>query len=427
MSENERKQQTASREEFQRSLVLLDEAVSWEIRDGILKVLLLPVAIVLLSLSPLGWFGRALVGVVWIAGGLTVFRKHSRLKTLRVKLVEQMNRATKNHVRAEKLYGLSILDPLTGLYNRRFGETRLKEEIARAGEVSDPLLLLAIDFDRFKQINDTYGHAAGDLALKAFSRSLRRAVRACDVPIRVGGDEFLVILPECPPDKVPLIMSRMGTISFTVDGKQIPVCFSYGLAQHQPQDTPDEMIKRADERLYAKKAERKAAAAAQLPPAAEPAREESVAPVYAASLVPARCDAPSASIPQPEDEPAFVRRSVRVPKRIPILLIGNELTGKTIMENTKTVDLSRYGLALVSRHKLALDQEITARCLETNREADAKVVRVISSQLDSYIYGLAFVGSTVEIGGVEIPAFSESEREAERDLFPRIRRVYAEV
>jgi len=432
MSENERKQQTASREEFQRSLVLLDEALSWEIRDGIMKVLFLPVAIGLLSLSPLVWFGRALVGMVWIAGGLTVFRQHGSLKTLRVKLVEQMDRATKNHVRTEKLYGLSILDPLTGLYNRRFGETRLKEEIDRAGEVSDPLLLLAIDFDRFKQINDTYGHAAGDLALKAFSRSLKRAVRACDVPIRVGGDEFLVILPECPPDKVPLIIARMGAVSFPVDGKQIPVCFSYGLAQHQPQDTPEEMIKRADERLYAKKAERKAAekkaaAAAQLPPAAEPAREESVTPVYAASLVPARCDAPSASISQPEAEPVFVRRSVRVPKSIPILLIGSDLTGKMCMEKTKTVDLSRYGLALVSRHKLALDQEITVRCLETNREANAKVVRVISSQLNSHTYGLAFVGSTVEICGVEIPALSESEREAERDLLPRIRRVYAEV
>src|SRR5579862_9579344 len=109
MSENERKQQTASREEFQRSLVLLDEALSWEIRDGIMKVLFLPVAIGLLSLSPLVWFGRALVGMVWIAGGLTVFRQHGSLKTLRVKLVEQMDRATKNHVRTEKLYGLSIL------------------------------------------------------------------------------------------------------------------------------------------------------------------------------------------------------------------------------------------------------------------------------------------------------------------------------
>src|SRR5580700_3016018 len=196
MSSSARKTETASYKEFQGSLGLLDVAASWELWDGILGILLLPVAIAALSIPGLGLYGRASLGLMWIVNGLTLYNQRRRLKVLRAKLVEQMDGATKNHARAEKLYGLSILDPLTGLYNRRFGQTRLSEEIARAGEVSDPLLLLAIDFDRFKQINDQYGHAAGDLALKAFSRSLRRAVRACDVPIRVGGDEFLVILPE---------------------------------------------------------------------------------------------------------------------------------------------------------------------------------------------------------------------------------------
>jgi len=405
MSSSTRKTETASHQEFQGSLRLLDVAASWELWDGILRILLLPVTIAAFSIPGLGLYGRASLGVLWIVSGLTLYHQRSRLKMLRAGLVEQMDGATKNHARAEKLYGLSILDPLTGLYNRRFGQTRLDEEIARAGEVSDPLLLLAIDFDRFKEINDRLGHAAGDLALMTFSRRLQRAIRACDVPIRLGGDEFLVILPECPPDKVPLIMSRMGKITFPLDGRQIPVSFSYGLAQHQFNDTPETMVKRADERLYAAKAQRKTAAA-ELPAATETIRIESGAEASSHD------HAYSGAISLAEAEGAPVRLSVRQPKRIDILLIGNDLGGASFVEPTGTVDLSRHGISLVSRHKLDLEQEVVVRSPETNRETEAKVVRVISSHSDSHTYGLAFVGATIEIFGVEIPALlGESEDE----------------
>ena len=405
MSSSARKTETASYKEFQGSLHLLGVAASWELWDGLLRILLLPLAIAAFAIPGLGLYGRASLGVLWIVSGLTLYRQQRRLKALRAKLVEQMDGATKNHARAEKLYGLSILDPLTGLYNRRFGQTRLSEEIARAGEVSDPLLLLAIDFDRFKQINDQYGHAAGDLALMTFSRRLQRAIRACDVPIRVGGDEFLVILPECPPDKVPLIMSRMGKISFPLDGKQIPVTFSYGLAQHQFNDTPETMVERADERLYAAKAQRKAAAAVTGTISAESGAETSP-----------HDHTTSDSISLTEAAGAPVRLSVRQPKRIDILLIGSDLGGSSFVEPTGTVDLSRHGISLVSRHKLDLEQEVVVRCPETNRETEAKVVRVINSHSDSHTYGLAFVGTTIEIFGVEIPALLGEAEEQEEEV-----------
>ncbi len=171
-----------------------------------LLILLLPVTIVLLSFplpfSKLGlfqgfdasWIVRGLLSVMWIVLGVTFYQQRSHLRVLRNDLIAQLDRATRSQVRAEQFYGMSILDPLTGLYNRRFGETRLAEEIKRAQGSREPLIVLAIDFDRFKHINDKYGHAGGDLALKEFSRRLQRAVRACDVPIRIGGDEFLVIL-----------------------------------------------------------------------------------------------------------------------------------------------------------------------------------------------------------------------------------------
>jgi diguanylate cyclase (GGDEF)-like protein len=264
MSSNRRGSETTSRQEFQHSLQLLDQCRSWFIWGSIALICLLPVAIVLLSLptrlaqlGPLqaSVIARGLLGLMWAMSILTL-RQQWRLKLLRERLIEQMDAATKHRLRAEKFYGMSILDPLTGLYNRRFGESRLQEEIARAEKSGEPLLVLALDFDRFKEINDRYGHAAGDMALKLFSRRLQRAIRACDIPIRVGGDEFLVILPECLPDKVELILSRMKSLEVNLDGQKIPVLFSRGVAQYQVNDTPETIIRRADERLYAEKSKR---------------------------------------------------------------------------------------------------------------------------------------------------------------------------
>jgi diguanylate cyclase (GGDEF)-like protein len=175
------------------------------------------------------------------------------LKKVRDRLNEQLQHSIKQRKRAEKLYGLSILDPLTGLHNRRFGEERLGEEIERAEKSSDPLALIIFDLDHFKEINDQFGHAAGDAALKEFSRQLKKAVRACDVPVRIGGDEFLVILPDCPRDRVNAILSRLGAPEVWVDATKIPIKYSVGRSQYQFTDTIETMLKRADEVLYSQK------------------------------------------------------------------------------------------------------------------------------------------------------------------------------
>jgi diguanylate cyclase (GGDEF)-like protein len=267
MPSDRRKSEPTDRQEVQNSLRLLDRCTSWLLGSSILTVLLLPGAIVLLLFPGLlaqfdtlrepnaGFVVCGLLSLLWVVNMCTLLWQH-HLKLLRKHLVEQIDAATKHRVRADALYGLSILDPLTGLYNRRFGETRLREEIGRAEKTGEPLLVLALDFDRFKEINDQHGHAAGDLALKTFSRRLQRAIRACDVPIRVGGDEFLVILPDCLPDKVQMILSRLHPVEVNLGGQKIQVSFSRGVAQYQVNDTPETMIGRADERLYAEKENR---------------------------------------------------------------------------------------------------------------------------------------------------------------------------
>ena len=89
----------------------------------------------------------------------------------------------------------SIRDPLTGLYNRRYLEETLERELARARRAGQPVSVIMVDLDRFKRINDSYGHEAGDYLLQMMARTLQRSVRAEDIVCRYGGEEFTIILP----------------------------------------------------------------------------------------------------------------------------------------------------------------------------------------------------------------------------------------
>jgi diguanylate cyclase (GGDEF)-like protein len=179
--------------------------------------------------------------------------RHHECRSL---VLKQLEVTAKDRVKTTRLYDLSILDPLTGLHNRRFGEQCLKEAIDRSRAGGESLAVVLIDLDYFKEINDKFGHAVGDLALKEFSRSLRKAIRACDTPVRLGGDEFMLVLPECPRDKVNVILERIGTPAIHCDGIKIHVCSSSGSAQYEYGDTSETILARADEVLYAKKAAR---------------------------------------------------------------------------------------------------------------------------------------------------------------------------
>jgi diguanylate cyclase (GGDEF)-like protein len=223
-----------------------------------LVVLMIAVGVVfwLLSVSN-NYIGMKLFLVVLILATLLGHcYQMIRLHECGTLVLKHLEITAKDRAKTNRLYDLSILDPLTGLHNRRFAEQCLQEAVDRSRKTGDCLAVVLIDLDYFKEINDQFGHAIGDLALKEFSRSLRKAMRAFDTPVRLGGDEFLLVLPDCPRDKVSVILQRIGTPAIQCDGITIHICYSSGSAQYEYADTVETLISRADEFLYAKKAAR---------------------------------------------------------------------------------------------------------------------------------------------------------------------------
>jgi diguanylate cyclase (GGDEF)-like protein len=253
--------------EVRENLRVLDRRNWWHWWNTVLVIMLLTGAIAALTLPKIlsnkeissqlqiEIAVRGLLGVVLIFNIYMLYQQHL-LARLRNYLSSQMEVATEQRVRAEAFYELAILDPLTGLYNRRFSEEKLRTEIARADRCGNPLVVILLDLDNFKDINDRYGHSAGDLILQEFARRLSKGTRGSDVAVRLGGDEFLVILPECPPEKIDIVLSRLTEFEVETGQDRIPVSSSRGWAQYELADTAEQLIRRADEALYANKAMR---------------------------------------------------------------------------------------------------------------------------------------------------------------------------
>ncbi len=152
-----------------------------------------------------------------------------------------------------QLHRLAMHDPLTGLYNRRFIEEHMALEFERSDRREYALTLLTLDLNNFKEINDQYGHAGGDLVLREFANQLKKACRGCDLAARIGGDEFMLLLPECLPGQAPVILARLTGLHVDCAGTKIPVTFAAGWAEHQTGEQPADLLDRADKNLYAEK------------------------------------------------------------------------------------------------------------------------------------------------------------------------------
>ncbi|MGA8222160.1 MAG: GGDEF domain-containing protein [Candidatus Acidiferrales bacterium] len=195
---------------------------------------------------------RALVGVVLLFSVYLVYQQ-VLIHRLRHGLADQIESLAKVESLASEVYKLAALDQLTGLYNRRSGEQRLAQEISRAQRHGRPLTILLMDLDGLKQVNDKYGHAAGDLVIKGFAERLQRAIRGSDLAVRLGGDEFMALLPECRADEVRHVLARVEGLELVYNNEKIRCAFSRGWTDYKLGESPQDLLKRADDALYENK------------------------------------------------------------------------------------------------------------------------------------------------------------------------------
>lgn len=255
-------------QEIHASLRKLERRDWWLWAIAILVMMLLTLAIFSLSFPGLMQFSdpvfqfslneavRGIAGLVLLFNSYTIYQQ-VQIKKLRRQLSEQLDSMSRLFLRAEEFQKQATIDPLTGLYNRRFGEQRLTAEASRSHRHGHPLTVISFDLNKFKEINDSYGHSAGDDALREFAKRLGAAIRVSDVAVRMGGDEFLAILPECPIERIQTMLDRLQDITITNDGREVPVTFSAGWVGYEQGETTEKFLERADKLLYADKRARK--------------------------------------------------------------------------------------------------------------------------------------------------------------------------
>lgn len=163
--------------------------------------------------------------------------------------------------RLEESMELAVVDPLTGLHNRRYMEEHLRILVAQAVRSGRPLSLLMADIDHFKAVNDTWGHDVGDKVLRQVAQRFRQNIRSMDLACRFGGEEFVAIMPDLDLERALQVGERLrasiaGDVFAVGPGRPLQVTASVGLAALEGwDDTPDSLIKRADQALYAAKRE----------------------------------------------------------------------------------------------------------------------------------------------------------------------------
>ncbi len=175
-------------------------------------------------------------------------------------LMQGLGLALNNALLHDDLQRVAALDPLTGIYNRRFGFKRLEEELNRADRNHTPLAVLMLDLDHFKRVNDTYGHLSGDKVLIRFANLCRESLREGDVLLRYGGEEFVVVLPgaglQDARDVAERIRFAIGQSKINIGDQALQVTSSIGIAATSGQKpiTAEDLVAQADMRLYMAKA-----------------------------------------------------------------------------------------------------------------------------------------------------------------------------
>ncbi|MDQ4121973.1 MAG: diguanylate cyclase [Acidobacteriota bacterium] len=206
---------------------------------------------------PLSIGGR-IIGVLNVTdkriGGILDELDLQLLEAIAPQIAFALDRASTKQ-RAGEYKAASITDALTGLRNRRYLEGRLDEEIRRSQRHGYPVSFMMIDVDFFKKYNDTFGHQAGDEALRIVANCLRSTLRGADVAVRYGGEEFSILLPQTTQSEARVIAERIRRRIEATNFPHDKVTISGGIVAFTPQghETPEWVIKAADQALYAAK------------------------------------------------------------------------------------------------------------------------------------------------------------------------------
>lgn len=184
--------------------------------------------------------------------------RHAQDKKIIHRLNEQLN-STEQEVEAlrrqvEEARQAAMRDQLTGIPNRLAYDQRISEELARTRRYATPCTLLVWDVDKFKSINDTYGHAAGDKVLTVIAQTLQQQIRETDLLARYGGEEFVLVMAETSLAAAQPVAEKLRAAieatEFHFRGKRVIITASCGIAEAVPGDTPHSLFQRADSALY---------------------------------------------------------------------------------------------------------------------------------------------------------------------------------
>jgi diguanylate cyclase (GGDEF)-like protein len=236
---------------------------------------LVPVRAILgmLQTGPLrrGWMALSALIALFIPGYMTFWLVHFGAPVRHVDVIVSMilfsgacfvvgvvklsRQTTQDILRIAKLEQDAFVDPLTGLYNRRYLGMRLDEEIARARRYGFGLGALMIDIDHFKRVNDTYGHQVGDRVLRRIGEIVKSGARSSDIVCRYGGKELLVIVPNTEPAEADKFAERLretieATPVATGEDASVSVTVSIGTSALLAADNAQEFLARADRALY---------------------------------------------------------------------------------------------------------------------------------------------------------------------------------
>ncbi len=198
-------------------------------------------------------YANETIGVLLLASA-NVFLEETKEKLLSYS--KGLALGMRNAMQHDKLQKLAVYDYLTKVYNRRFGMTRLSEEFARAIRTNYPFGLMMIDIDKFKSINDTYGHLIGDKVLVHLCRIIENAVREGDIIMRYGGEEFLIIVPGASLAKTQELAEKIRRIVeenvIKHDNQEIRMTISIGVSAYPDNSVTNSnaLVQLADENLY---------------------------------------------------------------------------------------------------------------------------------------------------------------------------------